>query len=219
MSNSQILEKTRAFVRENMKGDGVVHNWWHIVRVVEIAKKIARKEGADLFVVELGALLHDIADWKFTDGDTSIGPRMTKEWLESLKVDEQVIENVVEIVEHISFRGGTNKHVLSTLEGKIVQDADRMDAIGAIGIAKTFAYSGVHKRQIYDPDNPPKKYKNFDEFRSKMHDTSTINHFHEKLLLLKDKMNTKTGRAMAEHRHKYMEQFLEEFYAEWDGKY
>ncbi len=214
-----ILRKTREFVREHMKGDGSAHDWWHVVRVVKLAKKIARAEGADLFVAELGALLHDIADWKFHDGDTTAGPKIAKEWLEELDVEGQIIDVIVEIVEHISYRGGTNKHVMQTLEAKVVQDADRLDGIGAIGIARAFSFGGSVGKELYNPDIPPKKYKDFADFRSKIKSDPTINHFYEKLLLLKDGMNTPTGMALAEHRHKYMEQFLEEFYAEWEGKY
>ncbi len=195
------------------------HDWWHELRVLRLARHIAAKEeGADMLVVELGALLHDIADWKFVDGDLTAGPKATREWLASQNASEDLIEKVTYIVENISFRGGTNKHVMQTLEGKIVQDADRLDALGAIGVVRTFSFGGSRNRPIYDPDNKPQTYMSFDSYRKTIDQNTTINHFYEKLLLLKDKMNTKTGRQIAEHRHKYMEDFLEEFYAEWDGQ-
>ncbi len=218
MNKSLILDKTRKFVRENMKGDGSAHDWWHVVRVVKNAKLIGEKEGAGLFVVELGALLHDIADWKFTDGDLNVGPRMAKEWLESLDVNESDIQKIIEIVEHISYRGGTNNHVMQTLEGKVVQDADRLDGLGALGVARAFSYGGHMGREIYNPEIQATLFKDFEDYRKRHDQSTTINHFHEKILFVKDKMNTKTGKALAEHRHKYMEKFLEEFYAEWVGK-
>ena len=219
MANSKkVLEKTEAFAREKLAGDGSGHDWWHVVRVVNNAKAIAQKEGGDLFVVELGALLHDIADWKFHDGDTTVGPKVTREWLASLDVDSAIIEQVAYIVAHISFRGGTNKHIMKTLEGKIVQDADRLDAVGAIGIARAFAFGGAANREMYNPEVSPKDYNSFASFRNAITDNTTINHFYEKLLLLKDKMNTKTGKELATERHEFMEQYLERFYAEWEGK-
>lgn len=218
MNSVAVLQKTQEFVKGKLAGEGSGHDWWHVVRVVNNAKAIAKVEHGDLFIIELGALLHDIADWKFHDGDTTVGPKIAREWLSDLEVDKAVIEKVVEIVEHISYRGGTNRHVMQTLEGKIVQDADRLDALGAIGIARTFAFGGYAGREFYNPDKAPRDYKDFKDFQSSIKENTTINHFYEKLLLVKDKMNTKTGRAMAEHRHEFMEHFLEEFYAEWDGK-
>lgn len=219
MNTNETLRKTREFAREHMKGDGSAHDWWHVVRVVELAKKIGQQEGADLFVVELGALLHDIADWKFTGGDLTIGPKLAKDWLESQSVGGKIIETVIEIVEHISYRGGTNKHVMQTLEGKVVQDADRLDGLGAIGIARTFSVGGNVGKQIHNPEISVKQYRDFADYNANYKQSTTINHFYEKILLVKDKMNTKTGKQLAGHRHKYMEKFLEEFYAEWNGKY
>lgn len=213
-----VLDKTRAFAQRKLLGEGSGHDWWHVVRVTNTALAIAKKEGGDRFVVELGALLHDIADWKFHDGDITVGPRMTREWLESLGVADEVIGQVVYIVEHVSFRGGTNKHRMQSLEGKIVQDADRLDAMGAIGIARVFAFGGAARREIYNPEVAPKSYDSFETFRSSIKDNTSINHFYEKLLLLKDRVNTKTGKALAKERHDFMEQYLKQFYAEWEGK-
>ncbi|HEY1063891.1 MAG TPA: HD domain-containing protein, partial [Candidatus Saccharimonadales bacterium] len=162
--------------------------------------------------------LHDIADWKFHDGDTEIGPRRTTEWLTKLGVEQPIVERVAYIVRHISYRGGTNQHVMETLEGKIVQDADRLDALGAIGIARTFAFGGAHGRSMYEPDQGPQSFDSFQEFKKNMKTGTTINHFYEKLLLLKDGMHTDTAKQIARARHAYMETFLDEFYAEWDGK-
>lgn len=217
-SKAAVLQAAREFVRAKLSGEATGHDWWHIVRVATTAKVIAEAEHADLFVTELGALLHDIADWKFHDGNTAAGPAIAREFLESRRVDAAAVETVVEIVEHISYRGGTNKHVMQTLEGKIVQDADRLDAIGAIGIARTFAFGGFAGREIYNPDITPKQYANFTEFQAVLKANTTINHFYEKMLLLKDTMHTETAHRMAAHRHEVMEQFLEEFYAEWDGR-
>lgn len=212
MNKKEIIKRTTAHVKALLDKEGTGHDWFHIERVVRNAKKIARKEGGDLFVIELGALLHDIADWKFYGGDTAIGPRKAREWLEKLKVDEKIIPQVTEIVQNISFREGTNKVKMKTLEGKIVQDADRLDAMGAIGIARCFAYGGYRGREIYNPKvRPKKKYKN-------LKSSTTINHFYEKLLLLRGRMNTRAGRRMAGERHKFMEQFLRQFYKEWGEK-
>jgi len=219
VDQTALVAKTAHFIKDKLSGAEAAHDWWHVYRVWQAAKTIAAKEkGGDMLTVELGALLHDIADWKFHDGDLTAGPKQARAWLKSLSVAEPIAESVVEIVEHISYRGGTNTHVMEILEGKIVQDADRLDALGAIGIARTFTFGGSRGRPLYDPDTPPKQYKDFKEYQAKIEGTPTINHFYEKLLLLKDKMNTPTGRAMAEQRHAYMEAFLAEFYGEWEGK-
>ena len=215
MNRKEIIRKTTAYVRNVLGKEGTGHDWLHIERVVRNAKKIANKEGGDLFVIELAALLHDIADWKFHGGDFSVGPKKTKEWLEKLKLEENIISHVTNIVKGVSFRGGTNKVKMKTLEGKIVQDADRLDAMGAIGIARTFAYGGYRGREIYNPKIKPKSYKHYANLKKGMKSGTTINHFYEKLLLLKDSMNTKTGRKMAEEKHKFMERFLKQFYKEW----
>ncbi len=217
MTDQNIVNQTQKFVRKKLEGEGSGHDWWHIVRVVNNAKTIAKKEGGDLFVIELAALLHDIADWKFHDGDSSIGANITRQWLTKKAVDPSVIDEVAYIVEHISFKGGTNSMPMRTIEGKIVQDADRLDAVGAIGIARAFAYGGAAGRQIYNPDIKPKQYQSFESFKNTITENHTINHFYKKLLLLKDNMNTKTAKQLAKHRHQFMKAYLQEFYKEWDG--
>jgi uncharacterized protein len=213
------IDKTADYMKERLAGAEAAHDWWHVYRVWRLASTIAAQEkGADRFTVELGALLHDIADWKFHDGDLTVAPKLAGEWLASLGIDEAITTTVLEIVEHISYRGGTNKHAMQTLEGRIVQDADRLDAIGAIGIARTFTFGGSRARKMYNPDLAPQRYKDFEDFQAKIDDNSTINHFYEKLLLLKEDMHTSTARAIAEHRHQYMETFLTEFYDEWEGR-
>jgi uncharacterized protein len=219
MKDQVFVNKTAEFVKEKFAAEGSGHDWWHLYRVWQLSKSIAKKEkAADMLVVELAALLHDIADWKFHNGDEEAGPKAARKWLEKLSLDENTIERVVYIVRYISFKGGVNRHSMETLEGRIVQDADRLDAIGAIGVARVFAFGGSLNRPIHDPNESPKAYDNFEMFKKNLTKGSSINHFYEKLLLLKDRMNTKTGKAMAEHRHKYMEQFLDEFYSEWEGK-
>ena len=212
---SSIISKTCKFVENRLAGDGSGHDWWHIFRVWTLAKKIAVEEKAQLETVELGALLHDIADWKFHGGDDSIGPTMAQEFLNNNDVDPQVIESVVDIVSTISYKGAGVAPPMKTLEGKIVQDADRLDAIGALGIARTFAYGGYKNRLIYHPDEKPVLHQSYTDY--KKNEGHTINHFYEKLLLLRERMNTKTGKQIADGRHQFMENFLEQFYREWDG--
>lgn len=218
MKTDALVAKTADFVKQKMYSDGAAHDWWHVYRVCRLAKHIAKQEtGANMLIVELGALLHDIADWKFTGGDLTAGPRAAREWLTSQNAGDNITDSVAYVVEHVSFRGGTNTHVMQTIEGKIVQDADRLDALGAIGIARAFAYGGSKNRSLYEPAVGPSKYESFEEYKKKG-DSSTINHFYEKLLLLKDLMNTKTGKQIAQHRHDFMEKYLAEFYKEWEGE-
>jgi uncharacterized protein len=219
MTNADVIARTREYAEETLKRETNAHDWFHVERVCKLALTLAKAEkGADPFVVELGALLHDIADWKFHNGDTEIGPRTAQTWLEGLGVAPEAVEKVVYIVRHISFRGGTNKHVMETIEGKIVQDADRLDAIGAIGIARTFTFGGSAGREMHNPSIKPTDFQSFEEYAKKVKGNTTINHFYEKLLLLKDRLNTESARKAAQKRHDFMEQFLEEFYAEWEGK-
>ena len=212
---ARIIEKTVAFVQETLANAEGGPDWWHILRVWNNAKHIAQTEPVDMLVVELGALLHDIADSKFHGGDEEIGPRTARNFLESLAVDEAIIMNVENIIWNISFRGTLEKKSFTSPELSVVQDADRLDGIGAIGIARTFTYGGHKGRVIYDPTIPPNLAMTKEEYKNS--NAPTINHFYEKLLLLKDLMNTETGRAMAQNRHEYMEQYLTQFYAEWEG--
>jgi len=212
---SSIIDKTCKFVEDKLSGDGSGHDWWHIFRVWTLAKKIAVEEKAQGEIVELGALLHDIADWKFHDGDDSIGPEIAREFLNNHDVEPNLSDSVVEIISTVSYKGAGVATPMKTLEGKIVQDADRLDAIGALGIARTFAYGGYKNRLIYHPDEKPVLHKSYEDY--KKNEGHTINHFYEKLLLLKERMNTNTGKRIAEGRHKFMQSFLDQFYKEWDG--
>jgi uncharacterized protein len=213
---AEVIAQTAAHVRQLLARDTSGHDWWHIERVRAMAMRIAEGEGADPFVVELAALLHDVADWKFHGGDHELGPRRAGEWLASLGVDRATIDHVCEIVAHVSFKGSGVRTPMRTLEGQAVQDADRLDALGAIGIARAFAYGGHAGRAIHDPNVPPEVHHSFAAYQRST--GPTVNHFYEKLLLLKDRMNTATGRQLAAARHAVMEQFLARFFAEWNGE-
>jgi uncharacterized protein len=214
LSPTEIIERTAQHVRALLPGDSA-HDWWHIERVRRNALSIGAAEGADLHVVELGALVHDIADWKFHDGNDSLGPSRAAQWLSDLGEKTEVIEHVRTIVAEVSFKGAQVETPASTLESRVVQDADRLDAIGAIGIARAFAYGGHAGRAMVDPAVPPQPHASFADY--KKNSGPTINHFHEKLLLLKDRMQTAAGRRIAAERHEYMLAFLERFHAEWNG--
>ena len=214
MNKDEILIAAEGFARKELEKDSSGHDWWHIYRVTQSAKKIALEEGADPFICELAALLHDIADEKIT-GDEQAGLLKVKEWLVRHHVKEHDIEHVMEIISSMSFKGGA-RPPMRTLEGKVVQDADRLDAIGAVGIARVFAYSGAKDRLIYDPENPPRENMTPEEYRQGK--SSGINHFYEKLLKLKDMMNTSYARRLAEQRHELMVSYLDQFYLEWEGK-
>ena len=216
MERAEVIQKTAEFARQTLSGDTTGHDWWHIERVVVLARRLGREEGADLFVVELAALLHDIADWKFHDGDLEAGPRAAAAWLERCGVEAQVIDHVSNIVGTLSFKGATVPTPMATLEGQVVQDADRLDALGAIGIARAFAYGGSRGRDLYDPEIAPESHDSFAAYQRS--DSTTINHFHEKLLLLADRMNTSAARRLAASRHSYMKSFLERFRKEWEGE-
>lgn len=216
MDKKEIIEKTADYIKSKLSGEGSGHDWWHIYRVWKNAINIGQYEKVDVFVVELAALLHDIADWKFHNGDDDIGPKMAREWLESLSVEEEIISHVCSIIKNISFKGANVENKIDTTEGMVVQDADRLDAIGAIGIARTFAYGGSKGREMYNPEIKPEIHNSFEEYKNNQ--TNTVNHFYEKLLLLKDKMNTETAKSIAQKRHEVMENFLKEFYDEWEGK-
>jgi uncharacterized protein len=217
-----VIERTKKYVKSELEGQGKGHDWWHILRVRNNAMQIASKEkGTDVFIVELSALLHDIADWKFQGGNEKAGSKAAQKWLKSQDVDSDTMKEICKIIDTISFKGAGVKVVPSTLEGKIVQDADRLDAIGAIGIARAFTYGGEIEREIYNPEIKPSVHKSSKSYKKESYKgtkATTINHFYEKMLLLKDRMNTNTAREIAEERHKYMEGFLKRFYEEWNGK-
>lgn len=215
MNNSVLIENTIEFVKQKLFNAEGGHDWFHIERVYKNSLLIAKTENCNLLVVQLGALLHDIADSKFHDGDELIGPETARFFLENQNIDEITIQYVIDIIENISFKGGNFNKKFTSTELQIVQDADRLDAIGAIGIARTFNYGGFKNRAIYDPNIAPNLAMTKEEY--KISESPTLNHFYEKLLLLKDKMNTKTGKKLAEKRHEFMQIFLEEFYSEWNG--
>ena len=214
MTDQEIIEKTIVFVKQELHNAEGGHDWWHIERVWKNAKKIAQSESVDLFIVELGALLHDIADHKFNDGDESRGVNKARKFLESLSVEVNVIDHVEKIMLNISFKGGNFSQEFSSKELAVVQDADRLDAIGAMGIARAFNYGGFKGRELYNPAIHPEIGMTVKQYQRST--APTINHFYEKLLLLKDRMNTETGRKMAEQRHQFMEQYLEQFFKEWN---
>ena len=216
MDSAHLINTTIAFVKEKLENAEGGHDWFHIERVYKNSLLIAQEEDCDLTVVELGALLHDIADSKFHDGDETIGPRTARAFLERENVSEETIAHVINIIENISFKGGNFGQQFNSIELEIVQDADRLDAIGAIGIARCFNYGGFKNRALYNPAIPPKFNMSKEEYKTS--ESPTLNHFYEKLLLLKDKMNTPSGKKIALERHHYMENFLSQFYAEWEGE-
>lgn len=219
MTDTEIVEETIAFVKETLKGAEGGHDWFHIQRVFNNTLLIAKDEKVDVLVVSLAALLHDIADAKFHGGDESVGPQMAKQFLASLKIKKAIVKHVVQIIENISFKNSLDQKKGSKFNSKelqVVQDADRLDAMGAIGIARTFNYGGYKNRELYNPDIAPKLNMTKEEYKKS--NAPTLNHFYEKLLLLKDKMNTETGKKLAEQRHQFMLDYLEQFYAEWNGR-
>ena len=216
MNDSEFVEITIAFVKEKLKDAEGGHDWFHTERVYKNAIHIASEEEVDPVIVALGALLHDIADSKFNNGDETIGPAIARDFLSKIQLDEKRIDHVVQIIENISFKGGRQKRNFSSKELDVVQDADRLDAIGAIGIARCFNYGGFNNRSLYDPAIPPNLAMTKEEYKNST--APTINHFYEKLLLLKERMNTVTAKRIAAERHKFMEQFLEQFYKEWEGR-
>lgn len=216
MTNTDIINKTILFVKEKLSNSEGGHDWFHIQRVYRNALLIAQGEQCNELVVKLSALLHDIADSKFHNGDESIGPKTAREFLEGQGLAQDIIDHIVQIIENISFKGGNHQKTFSSIELEIVQDADRLDAIGAIGIARAFNYGGYKNRAMYDPNIAPRLQMTKEEYKNSQ--APTINHFYEKLLLLKDKMNTQSGKQIAQQRHDFMLDFLAQFYAEWDGQ-
>jgi uncharacterized protein len=216
MNKENTIKETIDFVKEKLKDAEGGHDWWHIHRVWKTAKQMAKTEKVDSFIVELGALLHDIADSKFNNGDETVGPKVAKEFLKSQNVNAVTIEHVDAIIKNISFKGGKEVQRFNSPELDVIQDADRLDAIGAIGIARTFNYGGFKNREIYNPEIPPNLNMTKEEYKNST--APTIHLFYEKLLLLKDRMNTETGKEMATERHKIMEDYLKQFYKEWEGR-
>jgi len=214
MNKRQIINSVKEYIKKNFKGEPTGHDWWHSFRVWQMAKKIAKKEGGDLFTIELAALLHDIADWKFNKGNLKAGSKRARELLKKIGVDEKTIKHVCHIIDNVSFKGAGVKNKMKTKEGMIVQDADRLDVIGAVGIARTFAYGGYKGREIYNPNIKPKFHKSFKAYKDGK--STSINHFYEKLLFLKDRLNTKTGKRIAQKRHKFLESYLKQFFKEWE---
>lgn len=216
MTKSQIIAQTKSFVQKTLKNAEGGHDWFHTLRVYTNAKTILKNETADAFVVKLASLLHDIADSKFHNGNEDIGPQNAKAFLEKQSVDAEVITHVVNIIKNVSYKGGHNKDKFRSVELNIVQDADRLDAIGAIGIARTFNFGGFKNNPLYDPEVPANPHQSKEEYKKS--NSPTINHFYEKLLLLKDNMHTKTARDIALHRHEFMVNYLNQFYKEWNGE-
>lgn len=212
MSAADIIERTTAFVKHTLENAEGGHDWWHIQRVLTNARRIAQTEPCHLLTVELAALLHDIADSKFHNGDEEIGPRTAGDFLHTINIDAEIIEHVQQIIRHMSFKASFGEVTFHSAELAVVQDADRLDAIGAIGIARAFTYGGFKNREIYNPEITPNLHMTKEQYKSTT--APTINHFYEKLLLLKDKMNTDTGKHMALQRHQFMEAYLQQFYTE-----
>ena len=213
IQQKKVLEDTENFIRVRFEKDGSGHDWWHIHRVRNLAIRFANIEGGDLFIVEMAALLHDLDDWKLS-GDEQMG--QTKAWLIQIGLPNEQSEKILSIIAEVSFKGAGVETAATSLEAAIVQDADRLDAIGAVGIARTFAYGGNKGRLLYHPDENPEMHSSFEAYQKTT--APTINHFYEKLLLLRDRMNTSTAKKMAEGRHQFMEKYLEQFFSEWEGK-
>lgn len=211
-----IITQTIAFVKQELAGAEAGHDWWHIERVWKSARNIGQSEQADMLIVELAALLHDIADSKFHNGDEEIGPQKAGTFMRSIGIDEDIILHVQQIIRNMSFKASLGQVNFHSPELAVVQDADRLDAIGAMGIARAFTFGGYKNREMYNPEVKPNLNMSKEAYKNSA--APTINHFYEKLLLLKDKMNTNAGRRMAEDRHRFMETYLEQFYAEWEGR-
>lgn len=212
MNKEELIERANLFVKDTLSDEPTGHDWWHIKRVVGLSEQIASKEGGDLFKIKLIALLHDIADYKLYE-DEKEGVVKLKNFLNSLLPDQPLREAILKDINAISYKGANVAIDELSKEGQIVQDADRLDAIGAIGIARAFAYGGNKNRSMHNPEEKPKQHQSFDEYKKSK--GSTINHFYEKLLLLKDRMNTETAKSIATKRHVFMENYLEQFYKEW----
>ncbi|QCR22193.1 HD domain-containing protein [Pontibacter sp. SGAir0037] len=214
--STSIIDNTARHVQNLLTGEGSGHDWWHIRRVWRTAKALAEEEQADMFVVELAALLHDIGDHKFHNGDETMGAKLSRAWMEQQQVPESKIVRVCQVIDEVSFKGAGTSSAVSSLEAQVVQDADRLDAIGAIGIARAFAYGGHKGREMHNPAVAPVLHTSFEEY--KKNSGPTLNHFYEKLFLLKDRMHTASARRLAAKRHDFMDEFVTRFLAEWDGE-
>ena len=214
MNNTEIIQKTELFIESRFRSEGSGHDWFHVDRVRKMALRIGEKEGCDLFVVEMAALLHDLDDWKLIGAESQAESKI-KKWLESIELESEVALHILKITEEVSFKGAGIETPVQSIEAAVVQDADRLDAIGAIGIARTFTYGGHKSRLIYDPSISPVMHDDFQEYKNST--APTINHFYEKLLLLKDRMNTKSAGVIAEQRHRFMNDYLSQFYEEWEA--
>ena len=215
MYSEKIIKNTAQFIKDKFSNEATGHDWWHIYRVWNTSKKIAATEKADLFIVELAALLHDLEDYKLQKTVGKTGGSQIREWLLSQQIDKKNIQHICEIIENLSYKGAGVSSKMNTIEGQIVQDADRLDAMGAIGIARAFAYGGSCNRSMYNPEIKPVFHTSFEEYKNSQ--GPTINHFYEKLLLLKNLMNTNTGKLLAEERHLFMEEYLKRFFEEWES--
>ncbi|WP_203532614.1 HD domain-containing protein [Draconibacterium halophilum] len=213
IQQNELVSATENFIKQYFEADSSGHDWWHIYRVRNMALHLAEKEGGDLFLIEMAALLHDLDDWKLGNGENT---SKTKSWLTQVEVDKKDAERIGQIIEQVSFKGAGVETKAESIEAQIVQDADRLDAIGAIGIARTFAYGGNKGRLLHHPDIKPQLHDSFEAYKKTT--APTINHFYEKLLLLKDRMNTITAQEIAKERHRFMEDFLAQFFFEWDCK-
>jgi len=214
MNKTEIIQKTERFIESEFRSEGSGHDWFHVDRVRKMALRIAEQEDCDLFIVEMAALLHDLDDWKLTGAESQNGSK-TRKWLDINELEEEVALHILKITEEVSFKGAGIETPVQSIEAAVVQDADRLDAIGAIGIARTFTYGGHKSRLIYDPSISPVMHDDFQEYKNNT--APTINHFYEKLLLLKDRMNTETARTIAEQRHQFMNEYLSQFYEEWEA--
>jgi len=215
MDKQAIISKTAEHVREELSGESSGHDWFHVYRVWKLAEHIGKQEGADMFIVEMTALLHDLDDFKIT-GEHSKDKKNATSWMENMQVGADTQQKIIKIIQNMGFTDHIEGQKSLSKEGEVVQDADRLDALGAIGIGRAFAYGGKMQRPLHDPAEQPKKEMSKEHYMSRK--GTTINHFHEKLLLLKELMNTDAGRKMAAHRHQFMEQYLEEFFKEWEGE-
>lgn len=216
MNQSIWLEKTELMVRAKLEADSSGHDWWHINRVRNLAKRLAIEEGVNIFIVEMSALLHDICDWKFNNGDEQAGVEIVRKFLIEIQLPNNLQNEILHIISNVSYKGANSPDKMPSLEGKVVQDADRLDALGAIGIARTFAYGGTKDQPMHLPGVAPVMHANFQEYKNKR--SSSINHFYEKLFLLKDRLHTKSAMQIAEERHQFMVDFVDKFLLEWDGK-